>query len=130
MCFLPSLKILWCLFYWLLRLFQAFLGEYVDAIAIIAIVFLNGILGFFQERKAEKSLDALKEMSAPQVHVLRNNQWIKVPSKEVVVGDILKFSSGDRIGADLRIIESSSLDIEESALTGESQPCTKDCRCV
>lgn len=106
-------------------LISGFLGEYVDAIAIIAIVFLNGILGFFQERKAEKSLDALKEMSAPQVHVLRNNKWMKIPSKEVVVGDILKFSSGDRIGADLRIIESSSLEIEESALTGESQPVSK-----
>ncbi len=106
-------------------LISGLLGEYVDAIAIIAIVFLNGILGFFQERKAEKSLDALKEMSAPQVHVLRNNQWTKIPSKEVVVGDILKFTSGDRIGADLRIIESSSLEIEESALTGESQPVVK-----
>lgn len=106
-------------------LISGLLGEYVDAIAIIAIVFLNGILGFFQERKAEKSLDALKEMSAPQVHVLRNNQWTKIPSKEVVVGDILKFTSGDRIGADLRIIESSSLEIEESALTGESQPVAK-----
>lgn len=106
-------------------LISGLLGEYVDAIAIIAIVFLNGILGFFQERKAEKSLDALKEMSAPQVHVLRNSEWIKIPSKEVVVGDILKFSSGDRIGADLRIIVSSSLEIEESALTGESQPVVK-----
>ena len=124
-CSLLSLKILWCLFYWLRLLISGLLGEYVDAIAIIAIVFLNGILGFFQERKAEKSLDALKEMSAPQVHVLRNNQWTKIPSKEVVVGDILKFTSGDRIGADLRIIESSSLELEESALTGESQPVVK-----
>jgi len=106
-------------------LISGILGEYVDAIAIIAIVFLNGILGFFQERKAEKSLDALKEMSAPQVHVLRDNKWIKIPSKEVVVGDVLKFASGDRIGADLRIIESFSLEIEESALTGESQPAVK-----
>ena len=106
-------------------LISGLLGEYVDAIAIIAIVFLNGALGFFQERKAEKSLDALKEMSAPQVHVLRNKKWIKIPSKEVVVGDILKFVSGDRIGADLRIIEASSLEIEESALTGESQPVVK-----
>lgn len=106
-------------------LVSGLLGEYVDAIAIIAIVFLNGILGFFQEQKAEKSLDALKEMSAPQVNVLRNNKWTKIPSKEVVVGDILKFASGDRIGADLRVIESSSLEIEESALTGESQPVAK-----
>jgi Ca2+-transporting ATPase len=106
-------------------LVSGILGEYIDAIAIMAIVFLNGLLGFFQERKAEKSLDALKEMAAPQVNVLRDGQWMKVPSREVVVGDILKFSSGDRIGADLRIIDHSSLEIEESALTGESLPAVK-----
>lgn len=106
-------------------LVSGILGEYIDAIAIMAIVFLNGVLGFFQERKAEKSLDALKEMSAPQVHVLRNGHWLKIPSREVVVGDILKFSSGDRIGADLRIVDNSSLEIEESALTGESLPAVK-----
>ncbi|MGE7779200.1 calcium-translocating P-type ATPase, SERCA-type [Peribacillus sp. NPDC097264] len=106
-------------------LVSGILGEYIDAIAIIAIVFLNGVLGFFQERKAEKSLDALKEMTAPQVQALRNGQWLKIPSREVVVGDILKFASGDRIGADLRIVDHSSLEIEESALTGESIPAVK-----
>ncbi|GAA0331360.1 calcium-translocating P-type ATPase, SERCA-type [Bacillus carboniphilus] len=102
------------------------LGEYVDAIAIMAIVLINGVLGFFQERKAEKSLQALKELSAPQVTVLRNGEWEKIPSKEVVPGDIVKFTSGDRIGADLRIIEAKSLEIEESALTGESVPVEKN----
>lgn len=106
-------------------LISGLLGEYVDAIAIIAIVFLNGVLGFIQERKAEKSLDALKEMSAPHVTVLRNQKWRKIASKEVVVGDIIKFSSGDRIGADIRIVDAASLEIEESALTGESQPVAK-----
>lgn len=101
------------------------LGEYIDAIAIIAIVLINGILGFFQERKAEKSLQALKELSAPQVQVLRNGNWTKVPSKELVAGDIIKFSSGDRIGADVRLIKTTSLEIEESALTGESVPVQK-----
>ena len=104
---------------------SAFLGEYVDAIAIVAIVIINGILGFFQERKAEKSLEALKELAAPQVTVLRNGKWIKIPSKGLVPGDIIKFSSGDRIGADVRLIEASSLYIEESALTGESVPVQK-----
>lgn len=107
-------------------LISGLLGEMVDAIAIIAIVLVNGILGFFQERKAEKSLDALKELSAPQVHVLRDGGWVKVPSKEIVPGDILKFTSGDRIGADIRLIESRSLEIEESALTGESLPVQKN----
>ncbi|MCM3569122.1 calcium-translocating P-type ATPase, SERCA-type [Neobacillus mesonae] len=111
-------------------LISGLLGEYIDAIAIIAIVILNGILGFYQERRAEKSLQALKELSAPQVSVLRDGHWIKVPSKEVVIGDILKFSSGDRIGADVRIIESNSLEIEESALTGESVPVAKHSDCL
>jgi Ca2+-transporting ATPase len=106
-------------------LISGLLGEYVDAIAIIAIVIINGFLGFFQERRAEKSLQALQELSAPQVYVLRDGQWKKIASRDVVVGDILKFSSGDRIGADVRIIESKSLQIEESALTGESVPVSK-----
>lgn len=106
-------------------LISGLLGEYIDAVAIIAIVMINGMLGFFQERKAERSLHALKELSAPQVNVLRDGEWMKIPSKEVVVGDILKFSSGDRIGADVRIIESHSLEVEESALTGESLPVSK-----
>ncbi|MFP7296072.1 calcium-translocating P-type ATPase, SERCA-type [Neobacillus niacini] len=106
-------------------LLSGLLGEYIDAIAIIAIVIINGILGFYQERRAEKSLQALKELSAPQVSILREGQWVKIPSKEIVPGDIIKFSSGDRIGADVRIIESRSLEIEESALTGESVPVSK-----
>src|SRR3954468_20801218 len=77
-------------------LLSGLLGEYIDAIAIIAIVIINGFLGFFQERRAEKSLQALKELSAPQVSVLREGQWMKIPSKEIVVGDIIKFTSGDR----------------------------------
>jgi P-type Ca2+ transporter type 2C len=101
------------------------LGEYIDAIAIIAIVLINGVLGFFQERKAEKSLQALKELSAPQVQVLRDGNWTKIPSKELVAGDVIKFSSGDRIGADVRLINTTSLEIEESALTGESVPVQK-----
>lgn len=106
-------------------LISGLLGEYIDAIAIIAIVIINGFLGFFQERKAEKSLEALKELSAPQVHVMRNKKWVKVPAKEVVVGDLMKFASGDRIGADVRLIDVKSLEIEESALTGESVPVQK-----
>ncbi|MFD1735758.1 calcium-translocating P-type ATPase, SERCA-type [Bacillus salitolerans] len=106
-------------------LVSGLLGEYIDATAIIAIVIINGFLGFFQERKAEKSLEALKELSAPQVMVLRDSNWIKVSSKELVVGDVVKFSSGDRISADVRLIQTNSLEIEESALTGESLPVQK-----
>ncbi|TRZ38782.1 calcium-translocating P-type ATPase, SERCA-type [Niallia circulans] len=106
-------------------LISGLLGEYIDAIAIIAIIILNSFLGFYQERRAEKSLSALKELSQPQVQVLRNGTWEKVLSKELVPGDVIKFSSGDRIGADVRIIESRSLEVEESALTGESVPVQK-----
>ncbi|NRD78817.1 calcium-translocating P-type ATPase, SERCA-type [Bacillus sp. BRMEA1] len=111
-------------------LISGLLGEYIDAIAIIAIVIINGFLGFFQERRAEKSLDALKELSAPQAMVLRDGNWIKIPSKEMVVGDILRFASGDRIGADVRVIDAKSLEIEESALTGESLPVSKHTDCL
>nr|WP_233711043.1 cation-translocating P-type ATPase [Lederbergia citrisecunda] len=107
-------------------LLSGLLGEYVDAIAIMAIVLINGFLGFFQERKAEKSLQALKNLSAPQVNVLRDGKWMKINSREVVPGDILKFSSGDRMGADIRIIVANNLEIEESALTGESIPTVKN----
>lgn len=106
-------------------LISGLLGEYMDAIAIMAIVFLNGILGFIQENRAEKSLEALKELSAPHVTVLREGEWMKIPSKELVIGDIVKITNGDRIAADLRIIKANSLEIEESALTGESIPVLK-----
>ncbi|MBN8191521.1 cation-translocating P-type ATPase [Bacillus sp. NTK074B] len=106
-------------------LISGLLGEYIDAIAIIAIVLINGFLGFFQERKAERSLQALKELSAPQVSVLRDGKWVKIVSKEVIIGDIIRFGSGDRIGADVRLIEANNLEIEESALTGESVPVAK-----
>ncbi|WP_341357858.1 calcium-translocating P-type ATPase, SERCA-type [Rossellomorea sp. y25] len=106
-------------------LISGLLGEYIDAIAIIAIVLINGFLGFFQERKAERSLQALKELSAPQVSILRDGEWVKIASKEVIIGDIIRFGSGDRIGADVRLIEANNLEIEESALTGESVPVTK-----
>lgn len=111
-------------------LISGLLGEYIDAIAIIAIVLINGCLGFFQERRAEKSLQALKELSAPHVMIIRDGKWMKIPSREIVVGDIIKFTSGDRIGADVRLIESRSLEIEESALTGESVPVTKHTECL
>jgi len=101
------------------------LGEYVDAIAIMVIVFINGFIGYFQEQKAEKSLDKLKELASPLAHVLRGGVWEKIPSSDVVPGDIVRLSSGDRIAADMRIIQTNGLETEESALTGESLPVTK-----
>ncbi|MED3647021.1 calcium-translocating P-type ATPase, SERCA-type [Halalkalibacterium halodurans] len=106
-------------------LISGLLGEYIDAITIILIILLNGVLGFIQERKAEKSLSALKELSAPQMVVLRDGKWLKVPAATVVPGDVVKLTSGDRVGADIRLLETASLRIEESSLTGESLPVHK-----
>lgn len=106
-------------------LISGLLGEYTDAIAIIAIVLLNAVLGFIQEFRAEKSLTALKELSAPMARVKRNGSWKRIPAAELVPGDIVSLESGDRIPADLRLIHAENLYIEESALTGESVPVSK-----
>lgn len=106
-------------------LISGLLGEYVDAIAIILIVLLNGILGYIQERKAEKSLQALKQLTAPKSVVLRDGKWMEIFTTELVVGDIVKIESGNRIGADIRLIQAHSLYVDESALTGESVPVHK-----
>ncbi|MFV0401284.1 MAG: cation-translocating P-type ATPase [Oscillospiraceae bacterium] len=101
-------------------------GEYIDSIIILAIVVLNGVLGVTQESKAEKSLDALQDMSAPTAKVLRDGRVEQIASLLVVPGDIVLLEAGDFIPADGRILESASLKCEESALTGESVPVDKD----
>ena len=106
-------------------LISGFLGEYTDAITIIAIVIINAILGFMQEFRAEKSLQALKEMAAPNAKVVREGIIKTVPAVEVVPGDIVFIEAGDRVPADLRLLEVQDLYIEESALTGESVPVNK-----
>src|SRR5690625_4778503 len=81
-------------------LIAGLLGEYIDAIAIMIIVLVNGCIGYFQEQKAERSLEKLKQLSAPLAHVKRNGEWERLPSREIVVGDIIKIKSGDRVPAD------------------------------
>ncbi|WP_174250734.1 calcium-translocating P-type ATPase, SERCA-type [Brevibacillus sp. 7WMA2] len=97
-----------------------FLGEYLDAIAIIAIIFLNGVLGFIQEAKAERSLNALKDMAAPMARVIRNGNLDMIPATLLVPGDLILLEAGDRVPADMRLINANRLEIEESTLTGES----------
>ncbi|WP_039835372.1 cation-translocating P-type ATPase, partial [Paenibacillus sonchi] len=106
-------------------LVSGLLGEYLDAITIVAIIMLNGVLGFVQEFRAERSLRALKQLSAPAAKVLRGGKVEHIPAKMLVPGDIVLLESGDRIPADVRWLECSALYAEESALTGESLPVSK-----
>ena len=96
-----------------------------DTIAIMTIVILNGVLGYLQESRAEKALAALKNMTSPQVQVLRNGRKVAVESPQLVPGDIIFLEAGDRICADGQIIEASNLQIRESALTGEAHAVQK-----
>jgi Ca2+-transporting ATPase len=107
-----------------------FLGEVVDASAIMAIVVLNAILGVIQESKAEQALAALKKMAAPSAAVIRDGHRINIPSREVVPGDIVFLEAGNYVPADMRLIETVNLKIEEASLTGESVPVNKDARVV
>lgn len=107
-----------------------FLGESLEGIAILAIVVLNTILGVYQENRANNALKALKEMASPHAKVLRNGHVIEIASHEVVPGDVVVLDAGDYIPADLRLIESINLKIDEAALTGESVPVEKDANAV
>jgi len=106
-------------------LISGLLGEYLDAITIMAIILLNGVLGFYQEYRAERSLQALKELSAPHAKVLRGGTVHSIPAKALVPGDVVLLESGDRIPADIRFLETNGIYAEESALTGESLPVSK-----
>ena len=96
-----------------------------DTIAIFAIVILNGILGFVQESRAEKALAALKRLSSPQVRVVREGKTIEIDAKQITIGDIILIEAGTQLCADGQIIDSSSLQIRESALTGEASNVNK-----
>ena len=100
-------------------------GKTTDTIIILAIIILNTILGFIQEYKAEKSIQALKKLAAPNAVVIREGKEKLIPASDLVPGDIIIIESGSKISADARIIESSSLRIDESTLTGESTPVDK-----
>jgi Ca2+-transporting ATPase len=104
--------------------------EVLDAAAIMAIVILNAAFGFVQERNAEKAIDALKKMMAPTATVLRDGQKQKVDAKALVAGDLLLLEEGDRVPADCRILEAKALEVDESALTGESVPMQKDAETI
>ncbi len=101
-------------------------NDYIDSIIIVTIVVLNAIMGLIQEAKAEKSLEALKDMSAPVARVRRNGRIATVKGTEIVPGDIVLLEAGNFVPADCRLINSYNLKIEESSLTGETIPVTKN----
>lgn len=106
-------------------LFSLFIGEYIDSLIIITIVAANGGIGFFQELSAHKSLTALKKMSAARARAIRNGKILLLDATELVPGDILILESGDRVGADARLLQTTRLQVAEDALTGESIPIDK-----
>lgn len=101
-------------------------GEsFADVVIILAVVVINAVLGVYQERKAERAIEALQEMAAATSKVLRDGRAVTVPSEELVTGDVVVLEAGDAVPADGRLLESASLKIEEAALTGESVPVEK-----
>lgn len=105
-------------------------NDYFDSIIIIAIVVFNAIMGLVQEAKAEKSLEALKKMTAPTCRVKRNGKISTIKSEQIVPGDIVLLEAGNYVPADCRLISSSNLKIEESSLTGETVPVLKEANSI
>jgi len=103
-----------------------FLGEWADTAAIVAIVIINGLIGFLQEERAQRALGALRRLAAPNARVVRGGQALVVPAREVVVGDLVVLEAGDHVPADARLVEAHGLTAQEAALTGESLPVVKD----
>lgn len=106
------------------------MGEITDSVIILIVIFINAIIGVLQESKAEKALEELTKLSTPKALVRRDGEIIEIPSKEVVIGDIVIVDAGRYIPADLRLIESINLKIDESTFTGESVPSEKNANII
>ncbi|RDI60197.1 cation-transporting P-type ATPase [Microvirga subterranea] len=104
---------------------SALIGHGTDALVILAVVVINAIIGFMQEGRAERALDAIRSMIDPHASVIRDGQRLTLPADEVVPGDLVMLEAGDRVPADLRLLKARSLRIDEAALTGESVPVDK-----
>jgi magnesium-transporting ATPase (P-type) len=106
-------------------IFTAFLGEWIDTGVILAVVLVNGIIGFVQEGKAEQALEEIRRMLSLEADVLRDGHRRRIDAEELVPGDIVLLESGDRVPADLRVLAAREAQVEEAALTGESEPVRK-----
>ena len=106
------------------------IGEVYDAIVIFAIVLACALLGFIEEYRSEKALEALKKMTAPTAIVLRDRKEVKIPTSQIVPGDIILLYTGDKVPADARLIGAINLKVDEAALTGESAPVNKDTNAI
>ena len=105
-----------------------FLGETIDAVVILIIVVLNGVLGFIQEYRAEQAMAALKKMAVPHVRVRRDGHLQELSATSLVPGDIVQLETGNTVPADGRLIESANLRVQEAVLTGESEAVDRDPR--
>ncbi|WP_027389850.1 cation-transporting P-type ATPase [Chrysiogenes arsenatis] len=109
----------------LATLITALMGHWIDTGVILGVVVINAIIGFIQEGKAEEALEGIRNMLSLKAHVLRDGAWDEIDAAELVPGDIVRLRSGDRVPADMRLLDAVNLAIEESALTGESVPSDK-----
>ncbi|WP_194715100.1 cation-transporting P-type ATPase [Noviherbaspirillum soli] len=103
----------------------AWLGHWVDTSVILGVVLINALIGFVQEGRAERALDAIRDMLSPHAQVMRGGQRLEVPAQSLVTGDMVFLASGDKVPADLRLIDIRNLQVDESVLTGESMPVQK-----
>jgi P-type E1-E2 ATPase len=104
----------------------ALLGHWIDTGVILAVVVINAIIGFIQEGKAEQALEGIRKMLSLHAQARRDGQWAEIGADDLVPGDIVRLRSGDRVPADVRLLEALNLRVEESALTGESVPTDKN----
>jgi len=124
--FLNQFKDLMIIILILAAIISFILEEHLDSIIILIILILNAAIGFIQEFRAEKSLEALKKMSVPYASVVRNGQIFRLSARKIVPGDIVILEAGDIVPADIRIFQSYNLQVNESILTGESVPVEKN----
>jgi P-type Ca2+ transporter type 2C len=103
-------------------------GDLIDGFIVLGVLLVNAIIGFIQETNAEKAMEALINMTAPQAHVKRDGRLLKIPAREIVPGDIIHLETGDKVSADARIVSESNLKVNEAILTGESMPVDKHSR--